>query len=125
MRPNEQHETTIVVKVSYGATSVLLTGDLEAEQETAMLKAEPTLLPATVLKVTHHGSHNASTDEFLTAVHPQFAVISAGKDNKFGHPHQETIDRLAEQFIPVYRSDQQGTITITSDGLTIHIDPER
>lgn len=117
--PENQHSATIVTKVLYGATSFLLTGDLEAEDEQKLLEHEPNVLPSTVLKVTHHGSHNASTNEFLSAVSPQFGLISVGKGNKFGHPHTETLNRLAQHNIQILRTDQQGTITCRSNGIMV------
>lgn len=124
-RLDHEHDGTVVMKASYGAVSVLLTGDLEDEHEAALLAADPAALGATILKVTHHGSKYASTEEFLRAVHPVVAVISVGADNKFGHPAQETLDRLAAQRILVFRTDQQGTVQLTSDGAQLWVEPER
>lgn len=117
--PENQHSATIVTKVLYGATSFLLTGDLEGDDELQLLERERELLPSTVLKVTHHGSHNASTEDFLSAISPQFGLISVGKENKFGHPHAETLERLAEHHIKVLRTDQQGSITCRSNGIVV------
>ena len=121
----QEHDGTVVVKASYGALSVLLTGDLEDEHEAALLAHDPVMLGATILKVTHHGSKYATTEAFLDAVHPKVAVISVGADNKFGHPGQQTLDRLAKRVVPVFRTDQQGTIQFTSDGAHLWVQPER
>lgn len=124
-RLEHEHDGTVVVEASYGAISVLLTGDLEDEHEAALLAHDVASLGATILKVTHHGSRHASTEAFLRAVHPAVAVISVGADNKFGHPTQETLGRLAEQGVPVFRTDQQGTIQFLSDGAQLWVQPER
>ncbi|MEK7184056.1 MAG: hypothetical protein AAB701_00870, partial [Patescibacteria group bacterium] len=93
--------------------------------EAALLAHDPVMLGATILKVTHHGSKYATTEAFLDAVHPKVAVISVGADNKFGHPGQQTLDRLAKRVVPVFRTDQQGTIQFTSDGAHLWVQPER
>lgn len=124
-RPSHQHDPTLVLKVSYGATSILLTGDLEAEHEAALLDADRAALRSDVLKVTHHGSRYASTNEFLAAVDADIALISVGQGNKFDHPHPETLERLAGSGAEIFRTDQDGTITCTSDGLEFRCDGER
>lgn len=123
-RLSEEHDGTVVVRASYGAVSVLLTGDLAADHEADILAKDPAAVGSTVLKVTHHGSKYGSSDAFLAAVHPAVAAISAGKDNKFGHPHQETLDRLAAHHIPVYRTDTDGTVEFVSDGARLWVQPE-
>ncbi len=124
-QPENTHSSTIVSKVTYGATSFLLTGDLEAEDEQKMLEHERDLLSSTVLKVPHHGSHNASTDDFLSVVSPKVALVSVGQDNKFGHPHADTLERLRQHDIQILRTDQQGTITCRSNGITVDCGGER
>lgn len=123
-RPEDQHDTTIVLKATYGATSALLTGDLDTYHEREMIERDRASLGATVLKVTHHGSEYGSTQRFLEAVHPELAIISVGADNRYGHPAPETLARLGALRIPLYRTDQQGTLTITSDGVAIWTAPE-
>lgn len=78
-------------------------------------------LKADVLRVAHHGSRYSSTGEFLMAVQPAYAVISVGRENDYGHPHQMTLDRLAEVGSRVLRTDELGTIVMTSDGEEIHV----
>lgn len=124
-RPDNQHDSTVVVKVTYGAVSVLLTGDLDMEHEQALIDHDRAALAASVLKVAHHGSQYGSTARFLQAVHPELAVISVGSDNRYGHPTAAVLERLDAQGIPVYRTDQRGTITITSDGIGITVTTER
>src|SRR5690606_31253512 len=113
------------LKISYGATSILLTGDLEAEHEAALLAADRAVLRSDVLKVTHHGSRYASTKEFLAAVDAEIALISAGQGNKFGHPHPETLERLSAAGLDVLRTDERGTIECISDGLRFRCAGER
>lgn len=124
-RLEEEHDGTIVMKVSYGAVSILLTGDLAANHEEDILVNDRVAVAATILKVTHHGSKYGSSDVFLDAVHPKVAVLSAGVDNKFGHPHQETLDRLSERHIPLYRTDVNGTVQFVTDGARLWVQPER
>ncbi len=104
-----------VLKVEYGDTSCLLTGDAEIESEQEML-AGNTDLKADLLKVGHHGSSTSTTQSFLNAVSPAYAVISCGEDNQYGHPHRETLDRLSRDGIEIYRTDISGTVVFKSDG---------
>ena len=78
-----------------------------------------------VLKLGHHGSKTSTTEAFLDAVRPTFALVSAGQDNQFRHPHDEVLDRLAERGIRVLRTDRQGLITMRSDGKRINVETQR
>ena len=98
-----------MLRVSVGARSVLLTGDLEAEGEILLAAERPR---ADVLKVPHHGSRTSSTDELLVAVRPRLAVASLGADNRFGFPHAEVIDRYARGGVPLLRTDQHGAVIV-------------
>lgn len=109
-----------VLKITFGKVSFLLTGDAEDVSEAEMLKGGQDL-QATVLKVGHHGSASSTTSAFLKAVSPKYAVISVGVDNDYGHPTQVTLDRFASVGVPVYRTDQGGTIVATSDGETVEL----
>lgn len=109
-----------VLRLTYGGTSFLLTGDAENISEIEMLKNGN--LQATLLKVGHHGSSSSTTDTFLKAVSPKYAVISVGKGNTYGHPTDETINRLTSAGVSIYRTDQSGTIIATSDGTSIKLD---
>jgi len=115
------NEVSSVIQVSYGKHSFLLTGDLEGKGEKEIL-ARGQDISSTVLKVCHHGGKTSSTVEFLQAVIPEYAVISVGKDNHFGHPHEETIKHLLAQNSKIYRTDQQGAIVFTTDGKTLTVD---
>ncbi len=118
----ETNDTSIVLRVVYGKTSFLFTGDAETEAEEDMLAAGRNL-QSTVLKVGHHGSSTSSSDDFLAAVNPEYAVISCETGNSYGHPHQETMQKLHKAGIAVYRTDLQGTIIAQSDGETITFTP--
>lgn len=118
---NSINNYSIVVKVIYDKTSYLFTGDAESLSEEEMLNSNLDL-SADVLKVGHHGSKTSTSQRFLNAVNPKYGVISVGKDNDYGHPKQDTMDRLKNNNIAVYRTDELGTITITSDGKNISFD---
>ncbi|MBR3058717.1 MAG: MBL fold metallo-hydrolase [Clostridiales bacterium] len=126
--PISQAETTnnnsIVIRVEYGETAFLFTGDAEYEEEQSLLYADGEL-SATVLKVAHHGSEYSSTEDFLDAVSPQYAVISCGNDNSYGFPTQKILDRLKERDVELYRTDMQGDILAYSDGKTVTFETEK
>ena len=107
-----------VTRIQYGDTAFLLTGDAESQSEEEMI-VSGTNLKADVLKVGHHGSSSSTTPAFLKAVAPKYAVISVGTGNNYGHPHKETLTKLANAKVQVYRTDQDGTLVFTSDGKTI------
>ncbi|MFN0167999.1 MAG: ComEC/Rec2 family competence protein [Bryobacteraceae bacterium] len=109
---------SLALRLSYGARAFLLTGDIERKVETALLE-DASLLRADVLKIAHHGSRTSSGDDWLDAVHPSLAVVSAGFQNLYGHPHPAVIDRLARRGIAVLRTDRFGLVTFTTDGRRI------
>ena len=111
---------SLVMRVRYGQHSFLLCGDAERPIEYRML-SENELQPADVLKVGHHGSHTSSTQAFLDAVRPVFAIVSVGQDNSYGHPHADVIERLLDHNAVVYRTDLDGLVSIRSDGRRFHI----
>ncbi len=112
---SELNNYSAVIYIKYGQTSFLLTGDAQAESEQEMISSGRPL-QAMVLKIGHHGSHTSTTLAFLRAVSPAYAVISAGAGNSFGHPHPETLRKLAERNVVTYRTDRDGTIVFASDG---------
>lgn len=120
----DSNNNSVVLRLSYGRFSVLLTGDAEAVVEETLVR-DGRWLQATVLKVPHHGSLTSSTAGFVAAVRPQLAVIEVGVDNEFGHPKPEILDRYRASGIPVLRTDQQGTITLSSDGVRFWVETER
>lgn len=115
----ETNDASIIAKLIYGSTTVMLTGDAPEKIEKYLMGLSPVLLDADILKLGHHGSKTSSSEEFLRAVSPNLAVISAGLNNRYGHPHQEVVDRLNALQIKILRTedfDQQKTITLVSDG---------
>ena len=113
---DDANNCSIVLKMKYENNSVLFTGDAEATSEMDMVKGGADL-KCDVLKVGHHGSKTSTCSNFLSKVSPKYAVVSVGKDNKYNHPSQSTMDRLRD--ISVYRTDENGTIVMTSDGNNI------
>lgn len=109
------NEQSLVLRVQYGKVRFLFTGDIDGLTEADLL-ARGVPLEAEVLKVAHHGSADGSTSAFLEAVAAGTAVISVGADNSYGHPTQETLNRLASAGYSVHRTDLEGTLTIESDG---------
>jgi len=108
-QPENPHSASVVTFWQYGQTTALLTGDAESEQESEMM-ARGIVKHADILKVGHHGSQTSSSVPFLQAVTPKIAVISAGQNNRYGHPHQITLEHLTQLGVPILRTDQAGTI---------------
>lgn len=106
---------SIVLKLQYGETSFLFTGDAERLSEKEMMRRGLDL-SANVLKLAHHGSISSTSEEFLNRVCPQYAVITAGRNNNYRHPHKSTLKKLKNMGIIVYRTDENGTIVAVSDG---------
>ena len=124
--PADANDASVVIRVVYGNASFLLTGDVFREGERWLLESGQSLDSA-VLKVSHHGSDTSSGAAFLSAVSPRVAIISAGRDNGFGHPDPEVIQRL-EAIMPasrIFRTYESGTITIETDGETLSVKTER
>ncbi len=114
-----RNDRSLVLRARYGRHSFLLTGDIERRGEIRLL--EESLLPGdTVLKVAHHGSRTSSQDRFLEHVRPVFALISAGFDSPFGHPHRDVLQRLERHHAVVLRTDVEGLITVASDGQRLY-----
>jgi beta-lactamase superfamily II metal-dependent hydrolase len=109
---------SIVAKLTYGDTSFLFMGDAEQESLKELLKGSYDL-SCDVLKLGHHGSSNAISEEFMAAVQPTYGIISCGADNSYGHPHREALSLLKQFDVTTYRTDEDGTIRATSDGTTI------
>ena len=119
----ETNDTSIVVKLEYGNTSFLFTGDMEVAAENDMLDYwnSKTDWNVDVLKVGHHGSTTSSGYRFIYETDPEYAIISVGADNSYGHPHDEIVDRYRDAGIPMFRTDELGTIFAVSDGSRITI----
>lgn len=107
---NALNNNALVCKLQYGKFSILFTGDIEKEAENQLLAENSQKYQATILKVAHHGSKTSSSKEFLEAVDPKIALIGVGKKNTFGHPNQEVINRLQEEKVKIYRTDEDGEI---------------
>ncbi len=117
--------SSVVLLLQHGSSSFLLTGDIEAETEQLLVQSAREL-QADVLKVAHHGGAGSTTQEFLSAVDPSFAVISVGSENRNGHPAPETLERLSgSRDLLVLRTDLQGSIEFVSDGLQIWVQTQR
>ncbi|MEK7128615.1 MAG: ComEC/Rec2 family competence protein [Patescibacteria group bacterium] len=114
------NDGSIVAKLSYGNTSVMLTGDSTSVTEKIILensKRNPKInLTSDILKVGHHGSRTSSSNDFVKAVAPKYALISDGKDNKYGHPHPDVLNTLSSFGAQIFRTDLSGTIIMKSDG---------
>lgn len=121
---DDLNTNSIVIRVSYGTVNLLYTGDATVPAEEALVKSGYPL-DAQVLKVGHHGSSGASSAAFLQRVSPQVAVISLAKDNDYGHPHKETLERLKAAGPTVFRTDMDGTIRVESDGNTLSVTTEK
>ena len=115
------NNASLVIKLTYGEISFLLTGDAEREAEEAMIRKWGFGLRSTVLKAGHHGSATSSSEEFLRYVSPRIAVIAVGEKNRFGHPSEETLERFSRRRVEVYRTDFRGTVTITTDGKELRV----
>ena len=120
----DPNDTSIVIKVIYGETSFFFTGDATRIAEADILGAGYDL-SATVLKVGHHGSDTSTSYPFLREIMPKYAIISVGKDNEYGHPTDNTLSRLRDADVQVFRTDQQGTVICVSDGKTVSFEAEK
>ncbi|MGG5462057.1 ComEC/Rec2 family competence protein [Clostridium sp. B9] len=109
-----------IMKITYGENAFMFTGDAEEISEKEALK-EHKDLKADVLKLGHHGSHSSTSEPFLKAVDPSIAIVSCGKNNKYGHPHKETMDKLKQANVKVYETFRDGDITITSNGQKLNV----
>ncbi|HZP58098.1 MAG TPA: MBL fold metallo-hydrolase, partial [Dehalococcoidia bacterium] len=117
------NDTGVVLRLTYGDVRMLFTADIGADAERALL-ADGADLRADVLKVAHHGSATSSTARFLDAVRPRLALISAGRDNPFGHPAPETVQRL-QAYAAVYNTADHGALRIETDGRTLRLRTDR
>jgi competence protein ComEC len=116
------NESSIVARLEYGGVSALLTGDIAGQGE-LQLSNNGSGLRADILKVAHHGSDTSTSPAFLSRVRPRLAVISVGGSNGFGHPSPSVIDRL--EGLPLYRTDKDGDIVVTTDGTSVWVDTQR
>jgi len=120
-----RNENSIVLKLTHGETSFLLSGDAEDDQEEYLIDAYGTELRSTVLKAGHHGSSSSSSEPFLDAVHPRAVVVSSAYDSQYGHPHDEVLRRLSDRSIPTYWTATHGDIVLVSDGSGVSVRTQR
>ena len=118
------NNNSIVGRLSYGNFSMMFTGDAEKEEE-AFILADRGTLKSDVLKVGHHGSRTSTSPDFLRAVSPKEAFISCGLNNDYGHPHKTTVAKLEKAKVHIYRTDRDGTLTLTTTGDGYKITKER
>ena len=117
----DRNENSVVLKLTYGQTSVLLPGDAESAQEAALVDRYGSELQSTVLRAAHHGSKSSSTEPFLDAVSPQAVVITSAYESQYGHPDAVVLERLAERGLPTYWTATHGTTVLTSNGTAITV----
>lgn len=115
LRTEPGNETSLVLDLTFGEFDMLLTGDVEGSGEESLIRSN-LLRDYEVLKVAHHGSKNSGTEKFLQITEPEFAIISAGMDNRYGHPHKETLQRLDAAGCTVSSTQDNGAVIIRSDG---------
>ena len=119
------HDASLAMRVTFGEVRVLFTGDAEAATEQRMVATSAELLDADIYQVGHHGSSTSTTGPFLDAVDPTVAIWSASVGNQYGHPHQEVVDRLDAAGVVTYGTAVNGTVTVTTDGTEVTVEPER
>lgn len=113
----DENDNSVVCQINYGNMNFLFTGDMESVSEDNSIQLFNDI---DVLKVGHHGSRTSSTERFLKTTQPEYAIISCGEGNKYGHPHLETLDKLKKIGADIYRTDEMGTIIIETDGNSIN-----
>lgn len=113
------HDANVSTKLIFGKISALLMGDAEKPVEYRLIESNPGELKSDILKVGHHGSKTSSSEDFLKAVSPQFAVVQVGRKNRYGHPTQEVLDRLSSLGIKILRTDLDGDLGFISDGRSL------
>lgn len=115
---DDSNNNSVAIKLENGSTSFIFTGDAEEKSEEDMIRPDVDL-DCDVLCVGHHGSSSSTSWDFLEATTPSYAVISCGMGNQYHHPSAETMERLSDMDIPVFRTDEQGTVTAVSDGTSV------
>lgn len=114
--PSKSNDGGIVMRLTYGEASMLLTGDTSSKVEAQLIKLEGTALDTDILKVGHHGSRTSTSDVFVKAVTPAAAIISVGRRNTYGHPTQDVLKTLSNNNVKTLRTDEEGTVVFTSNG---------
>ncbi len=121
---SDGNNASLVVKVKYKDLSLLFPGDIENEEELELLDWKQELRSC-ILKVPHHGSSESADQTFLEHIQPRVAIISVGENNRFGHPASSTVEFLQSLKTRIYRTDRDGSVTITSDGQNFTVSPSR
>lgn len=122
MAESESNTSSIMARLSYGSSTFMLTGDAPKSIEEYLVLSEGEHLASKVLKVGHHGSRTSTSELFLDEVRPQYAVISAGKDNQYGHPHLEVTDLLFNKRVETFNTAEVGRVMFVSDGQNLTIE---
>jgi competence protein ComEC len=117
---DEENDSSLVLKITFGKISFLFPGDISAEIEKKLIKSKADL-KSDVLIVPHHGSNHSSSAGFIKAVSCRYAIASAGKSNVFKHPHPSVLQRYKENGTKVFRTDQDGAVTMTTNGYDLHV----
>ena len=112
----ESNTASIVAQLRYGDIEFMLTGDVPSSIEGYLVGTQGKNLASEVLKLGHHGSRTSSSGEFLDAVQPKYAIVSAGKDNSYGHPHREVVERVQTRNVKMLNTAEEGSIVFKSDG---------
>ena len=118
------NETSIVAQLINQKIKILFSGDAQSMAQNSII-AKNYDVASDILKIPHHGSVNGLTAEFFSKIQPKIAIISVGANNRYGHPHQSILDKLKSQAVQIYRTDQNGEIDLTTDGLTYDIKTEK
>ncbi|MBP9710968.1 MAG: MBL fold metallo-hydrolase [Candidatus Pacebacteria bacterium] len=116
LSPSKANDGGIVMRLTYGKASMLLTGDISSKVEARLIKLDGSELDIDLLKVGHHGSRTSTSDAFVKAMTPAAAIISVGKSNRYGHPTEDVLKTLSNNNIKTFRTDQEGTVVFTSNG---------
>lgn len=120
LKGDDANNFSIVAKITYGKNTFMFTGDARKESEAEMLRSySAEELKCDVLKIGHHGSRTSSSPNFIKAVDPLIGLMSLGKDNEYGHPHDEPMETIRAQGMTLYRTDELGNVVIVSDGKTV------
>lgn len=121
---SDANNNSVVVRLVYGDTAFLFTGDMEEAERKRLLQSDQEVR-SDVLKVAHHGSRNGTDPDFVAAVQPQVAVISCAARNDYGHPHRQALQALRRGRVHVYATDENGTVVVASDGQRVAVQPSR
>lgn len=123
--PDSINNSSVVSRLSYKDFSALFLGDAELEEQSFIIGIYGDRLKSSIMKVSHHGSNNGTSQRLLDVVRPNLAVISVGRDNPYGHPHRETLELLKRYNVKIYRTDRDGTVVILSDGIRYRVIREK